>query len=331
MESLAVRIVDAVPTAIGPILVRDRCGRAEVVDAVVAECRRRGLEPVVEHVDNTRLRALIASAPVEALARWDVDRQHDTARVSAVISLGGWPLNTDGLPMLALETWSAAVGRTEAALEARRVAMVVVAVPTADVAAATGMPLNELDAYVFPGLALTGAALRDTVAPVIDALNAGSTVALHTSAGVLTTQRGARPLLVDDGVIDASDIAAGATVSNLPAGSVYWTVVEGETRGDVLLADGTALRFDDTGRVRDGVHAGERVAHIGIATNPLVTRTIGWTIVDEHRPGAVFLSLGENRYMGGDNESSTNIDLLPVSPTVQVGNVTIVDNGRLVV
>ena len=166
---------------------------------------------------------------------------------------------------------------------------------------------------------------------MIDALSAGSTVELHTSAGVLTTHRGARPLLVDDGVIDASDIAAGATVSNLPAGSVYWTVVEGETRGDVLLVDGTVLRFDDSGRVRDGVHAGERVAHMGIATNPLVTRTIGWTIVDEHRPGAVFLSLGENRYMGGDNESSTNIDLLPVSPTVQVGNVTIVDNGRLVV
>ena len=162
MESLAVRIVDAVPTATGPVLVRDRCGRVELVDAVVAECRRRGLEPVVEHVDNARLRALIASTPVEALASWDVDRQHDTARVSAVISLGGWPLNTDGLPRLALETWSAAAGRTEAAIEARRVPMVVVAVPTADVAAATGMPLNELDACVFPSSALDGAALRDT-------------------------------------------------------------------------------------------------------------------------------------------------------------------------
>jgi len=330
MESLAARIVDAVPTAIGAILVRDRCGRFELVDAVVAECVRRGLEPVVEHVDNARLLALIASTPVEALARWDVDRQHDTARVSAVISLGGWPLNTYRLPSLALEAWSAAVGRSEAAMEARRVPMVVVAVPTAEAAAATGTPLSELDAYVLPSLELSVAALRDTIAPLIDALNVGSTVELHTAAGTLTTQRGARPLLVDDGVIDASDIAAGATVSNLPAGSVYWTVVEGETRGDVLLGDGSVLRFDDTGRVRDGVHAGERVAHIGIATNPLITRTIGWTIVDEHRPGAVFLALGENRYMGGENESSINIDLLPASPTVKVGNVTMVDNGRLV-
>ena len=331
MESLAARIVDAVPTAIGPVLVRDRCGRVEIVDAVVAECRRRGLEPVVEQVDNARLRALIASLPVEALARWDVDRQHDTARVSAVISLGGWPLNTGGLPSLALETWSAAVGRTEGAMEARRVPTVVVAVPTADVAAATGMPLSELDAYVLPSLALPGAAVRGSIAPLIDVLTVASTVELHTSAGVLTTQCGARPLLVDDGVIDASDITAGATVSNLPAGSVYWTVVESEIRGDVLLGDGTVLRFDDTGRVCDGVYAGERVAHIGIATNPLVTRTIGWTIIDEHRPGAVFLALGENRYMGGDNESSINIDLLPASPTVTVGNVTIVDNGRLAV
>jgi leucyl aminopeptidase (aminopeptidase T) len=335
MDSLAARIVDAVPTAIGPILVRDRCGRAEIVDAVVAdavvaECLRRGMEPVVEHVDNARLRALIASTPVDALARWDRDRQLDTGRVSAAISLGGWPLSTDGLPPQSLDAWRAAAGRTETALEDRRVPMVVVAVATADVAAALNMTLCDLDEYVLPGLALTSADLGRTIAPVIDALAAGPTIELQTAAGVLIARRGSRPLLVDDGVIDAADLAIGATVSNLPAGSVYWTVIEGETRGDVLLGDGSVLRFDEDGRVREGTFAGERVAHIGIATNPLVTRTIGWTIVDEHRPGAVFLALGENRYMGGENESAINVDLLPASPTLKGGNVTIVDDGRLV-
>ena len=91
------------------------------------------------------------------------------------------------------------------------------------------------------------------------------------------------------------------------------------------------LRFDADGRVADGRYAGERVSHLGIAANPLVTATIGWTIVDEHRPGALFLALGENRYMGGDNESAINVDLLPASPTVRVGGVALVDRGVLVV
>jgi len=103
MEALAARIVDAVPTARGSILVRDRCGRVEVVEAVVAECRRRGLEPAIERVDNERLRALITETPVEELARWDVDRHAETQRISALISLGGWPLNVDGLPPAALD------------------------------------------------------------------------------------------------------------------------------------------------------------------------------------------------------------------------------------
>jgi len=329
MEALAARIVDAVPTARGSILVRDRCGRVEVVEAVVAECRRRGLEPAIERVDNERLRALITETPVEELARWDADRHAESQRISALISLGGWPLNVDGLPPAALEAWAAAVGRAEAAIERRRVPTVVVAVPTAAVAAALGMSLAELDRSVLPSVGMSAADLCGTVAPLIESLVAGSAVELRTAAGVVTVQRGTRPLLVDDGVIDAADVAAGATVSNLPAGSVYWTVIEGETRGDVVLDDGSVLRFGDDGRVLDGPYAGERVAHLGIASNPLVTRTIGWTIVDEHRPGAVFLALGENRYMGGSNESSINVDLLPASPTLMAGDTTIVADGRL--
>jgi hypothetical protein len=106
-------------------------------------------------------------------------------------------------------------------------------------------------------------------------------------------------------------------------------VLEDRTRGEVELVDGSTLRFDDEGRVVDGTWGGERVSHLGIARNPAVTGTIGWTIVDQHRPGAVFLALGENRYMGGENESAINVDLMLASPTVVAGGITLVDNGSL--
>jgi leucyl aminopeptidase (aminopeptidase T) len=124
-------------------------------------------------------------------------------------------------------------------------------------------------------------------------------------------------------------LRAGATVSNLPAGSVYWTVVEESTRGDVRLTNGSVLGFDAEGRVTEGPYTGERISHLGIATNSAVGRTTGWTFVDQHRAGTVFLALGENRYMGGHNSSAINVDLLPAEPTLLADGSVVVDRGRL--
>ena len=90
------------------------------------------------------------------------------------------------------------------------------------------------------------------------------------------------------------------------------------------------LEFGTDGRVTTGEYARERVSHLGIATNPMVSSSIGWTIVDEHRRGAVFLALGENRDLGGENASSINVDLLPAAPTLLVGGTVVVAQGRVV-
>lgn len=222
------------------------------------------------------------------------------------------------------------MGRVEAVIDRRRVPTVVVAVPTEDVATNLGLRIEELEAHVMPGVLLTASELRAATDGVVSMLARGSSIELRTPVGSLFVERGTRPLLVDDGVIDAADIQLGATVSNLPAGSVYWTVLEDATRGRVELLDGIVLEFGADGRVTTGEYAGERVSHLGIATNPLVSGSIGWTIVDEHRPGAVVLALGENRYLGGANASEINVDLLPASPTVLVGEASIVADGELV-
>lgn len=309
---------------------RDRCGRSDIVDAVVDECRTRGLNPVVENVSNDYLREVIGSASPAELARWDLERAELTPTVNGLIVLGGWLADLAGLPADSVEAWAGGVARVERALEQRNVPTVVVAVPTAYVAERLGIGLVELEARVWPGLLMSSLSLKDRVAPLVSALEATPRVEVTTAAGTLTVERGRRSLMIDDGMVDRVDIACGAVVSNLPAGSLYWTVVEDATRGQIELADGTVLRFDDLGRVVDGNFAGERISHLGIAANPLVTGTIGWTIVDEHRAGALFLALGENRYMGGENASAINVDLMPASPTVVVGGVTLVDNGNLV-
>ncbi len=78
-------------------------------------------------------------------------------------------------------------------------------------------------------------------------------------------------------------------------------------------------------------HSGEprRVAHIGIGLNPALHRPIGWTLVDEHIMGGMFISMGENRYMGGQNESSLNVDYFIRSPTFLAGGNCIVRGGNI--
>ena len=330
MRVIAQRVVDALPTVTGIVLVRDRCGRADIVDLVVDECRMRGLDADVEHVSNDRLREMIGSGSPVELARWDLERADRTPAVNGLIVLGGWPADLAGLPTESVQAWAAAAGRVERALEKRNVPTVVVAVPTEYVAERLGVSLAELEARVLPGLLASSTSLSDSAAPFVDALRAHSRVDVMTAAGTLVVDRGQRPLMIDDGVVDPADIARGAVVSNLPAGSLYWTAIEDATRGEIELTDGTVLRFDNGGRVVAGDYVSERISHLGVAINPLVTGTIGWTIVDEHRPGAVFLALGENRYMGGENESRINVDLIPASPTVVVGGITLVKDGVLV-
>jgi hypothetical protein len=300
-----------------------------VVDAVLHECRARGLDPIVEHVSNARLREILGSTPAEELALWDVGRIDVARNVTGMIVLGGWLADLSGLPEARVEVWLAAVRRVELEMEQRDVPTVVVAVPTDDIARQLGLTPAELEARVIPGVLMTSTELAAGLAPLVGALESAPHVEVTTAAGTLRVERGDRPVMTDDGMVDAVDIGRGAVVSNLPAGSLYWTVLEDRTRGKVELVDGSRLRFDDEGRVVDGVWAGERVSHLGIARNTAVTGSIGWTIVDQHRPGAVFLALGENRYMGGENESPINVDLIPATPTVVAGGITLVENGIL--
>ena len=73
------------------------------------------------------------------------------------------------------------------------------------------------------------------------------------------------------------------------------------------------------------------MSHIGIGLNPYLHHPTGWTIVDEHIHGAVFIALGENRYMGGQNESSLNVDYALGGVSLEVDGRTIVSQGKVIV
>jgi hypothetical protein len=58
--------------------------------------------------------------------------------------------------------------------------------------------------------------------------------------------------------------------------------------------------------------------------NPDLHAPIGWTLVDEHVAGTIFLALGENRYMGGHNASSLNIDFCTAPASIRADDRPVV-------
>ncbi len=269
-------------------------------------------------------------------------------QVDRVVSLSG------GVPDFALaapETlaaWQQMDEELTAIEEARQLPILVVAVPAMPRARRLGITPEALETHVMPALLLDVIASRTLIDRALEAV-AGSHIVVGTGDGCeLHLYHGDRHWHGDDGVIDDADRRRQAIVSNLPAGSVYTTVLEERTHGNLYLpaapgAVEVTLHFEagrivamDAAQGADALaawldsHSGEprRVSHIGIGLNPHLRTPIGWTLVDEHIAGALFLALGENRYMGGQNASSLNHDFALVGASLWVDGRAVVRSGE---
>ena len=332
------------------VLVMDHAGRDDLLRKVLLNVELAGATPLPEIAPPDHIAKVLFAAETEHIAAMDKHRQAWMQQCDRIIVLSGGWLDLKDAPAENIAAWSDAQARLSVIEEAKRTPHIVVAVPNETFAQQLGVTLDELerilhDPIVAPLLDLQNAALRIQHKLKGDAitLRTGQNCALHM-------QHGSRPVLMDDGYIDDNDRAQGAVVSNLPAGSVYTTVLEDSAEGALFLpvaggARDVKMHFS-TGRVVkieaasgadeveamfDG-HAGDsrRISHIGIGANPHLRKPIGWTLVDEHVWGALFIAFGENRYMGGQNESELNEDFALHDASMDVDGVPLLRNGRIV-
>lgn len=347
--SIARRVVQAAGVRAGEVvLIR---GAGAVLEEVSLAVEAVGATPLPEIAHALYLRDRLMRVDPAHLATWDQHRAIWMRRVDRRISLTGGPADLTGVPAPALQAWEDAVARLVSLEEERAVPVLMVAVPDPAQAEILGMTAADLEAVILPALAVPSRKLRSEIERALAVVQGASTLTVRTGeSGELLLSLGDRRWLSDDGLITETDVAAGAGVSNLPAGSIYTTVVEEATEGVLWLpqagpaADAT-LRFE-AGRVveiqaREGAaaldalldrHGGEsrRVSHVGIGLNPALRRPVGWTLVDENAHGAVFIALGENRYMGGQNASSLNIDFCISGATVMADDRVVVKGGVLI-
>lgn len=332
------------------VQVRDHAGRQEVLMEALLAIEQAGAMPLPELTPPDYLERLWASAPLEYLEKWDQHRRRWMQEIDRVLVITSQISSREMEPGEGFAAWEKAVTRLTELEESRRLPVLLVAIPTEKGAKDLGLSLEGLEAILLPSMAAAQEQLQAEIERALAIARRGRLFSLQTGDGcTLYLNQGDRRWLTDDGVIDAADRAQGAVVSNLPAGSIYTTVLETETSGELFLpkagpAKYVTLRFAN-GRVveidgESGVealqkfldsHSGEprRVGHIGIGLNPLLEWALGWTLIDEHVRGHMFICLGENRYMGGQNRSSLNIDFAIPGATLVVENRMIASQGKI--
>lgn len=343
------RIVSGLGVQRGELVaVRDNVGRLEVLLEVLLEIELRGATPLVQHVPPDYMRRFLSQVPPDILSEWDQHRAAWAEQQDRVLVLTSTEPGFEGVPRASLRVWQEAVARLTELEEQRPRPYLLVAIPTAARAAQLDMSEDELEAILLPALAASTRELQGEIERALALARGGGQMVLHSGEGhVLRLEQGDRPWLSDDGYIDRADRQRGASASDLPAGAIYTTVIEEETEGSVWLPEAggardAVLTFRG-GRVEEieaasGAaalralferHSGEprRVSHIGVGLNPYLHEPIGWTLVDAHVHGQVFIAFGENRYMGGKNASSLGIEFALPGATLEVGERAVVAKG----
>lgn len=350
-KKIAGRMVQGLNVQPGELIdIRDGCGDPEILMETALAVERAGATPLVQLFSPKYIERLWQEVPLPFLEKWDTHRLQWMHKVDRVLVLGGARADPGSGAPGALAAWDRAQYRLGLIEEARRLPYLVAALPDTKRAEQLGLSVNVLKEILLPALEVSISELQVETARILAQVSQAREIVITTGENYrLYLEHGEREWLVDDGLIDEIDRQKGAVVSNLPAGSVYTTVLEEKTCGDLWLpqvgpARQVLLHFSG-GRIRlikaaSGAdlleaeldrHSGEprRISHIGLGLNPRLRQPAGWVIVDEHVHGAVFLALGENRYMGGLNESSLNADYLLEAASLAVDGLVVVSRGSV--
>ncbi len=333
------RVVQGVDARVGELIqVRDLAGRYDILTEVMLAVEEVGAVPMPSIMPARYLERLWMTAPLAHLSNWDRHRDQFLGNAHRVITLSGDRPDFANADRNSLDAWSSAEERLTAIEEEHQLPVLMAAVPTHKRAYMLGVNLEQLDAHVLAALTVPATTLKDEIDRMLAIVQPAQQLTLRTGEGCeLTLTQGGRPWQSDDGFIDQHDRAAGAIVSNLPAGSIATSVLEPASSGTLFLpmlngvknvtlhiTAGRVSKIDSASMAElakltswfDG-HSGEsrRVGHLSIGLNPALTGAIGWSQLDQKVQGRICIGLGDNAHLGGDNSSTLAVTVVLANTT----------------
>src|SRR5215217_5651561 len=236
-QKIADRMVQGLGVQPGELIeLRDGSGDPAVLHEASLAIERSGATPLIRLDSAEYVERVLSEAPLSYLTAWDQYRQAWMKQVDRILVLTGAGSDFRLAPPAAVDAWRHAQSRLTALEEERHLPYLLVAIPTARRAQQLNMVQQDLEEILLPALAASAEELRDEIERVQTRAGRGQAITIHTDNNhVLHLEHGDRLWLSDDGWIDELDRTQGAIVSNLPAGSMYTTVLEEKTHGSLWL------------------------------------------------------------------------------------------------
>jgi len=328
-------------------------------ELIALECSKVGASPIVSVESDWYIHQLLSETPIEFLTKTAKHMLALIRNCDVIITVAMERKNPAALSDLPEERLTAyRIGRKpwiDVVYDGQR-RWVGTDFPTKEQAAAYGLDFRVLHDVYWRAMAADHEALTQRASKVAQTLRKAGKVHVTSAKGTdVAVDFQGRMIYIDDGVIDEADVAAGRPFANLPAGEVCVAPLEDRTDGRVIfdLAFYRGNKIEDleveftAGTIRpvkatrgleifDQVLESsqgdkDKIGELGIGLNPEIKEVIGFALLDEKVMGTAHLAIGDNRFIGGVNDSDLHWDLVIHSPTIVAGKTLLMENGHLCV
>lgn len=324
---------------------------------VEEECWRRGAYTIARRYSSSRSRLRYELTPKESLEEMDPLGKALAETMDARMFIGededpSWSEGVAEKVKLTAPTRQ----KLYEIMDGRGVRWVYFGWPVAGAAKAYGLTVARFREIFFNSIKMSfSKELKDLCKYYKAALSGKEKVWIKSDDTDLKLSIKGRPVIVDDGVISKEDVEVGDTGLNIPAGEVFIAPLETSAEGyitfPVVVVPGfgriEALRLtfskgkvvgfeaaDGKERFRKFLEANtgekDRIAELGIGTNPGAEFTNGSIIVDEKIYKTLHIAIGNNTgSYHGTNKASSHLDMIKdmAKGTLTVDGKVVMKNG----
>ena len=330
----------------------------DLAEAFSMECKRAGAHTLVEFSSDDMWYESVTALPLDYLETPDPFDLALAGIATAIIFISG-PENPEGQSRVQAERW-VALSRSERQhyeriLERKvRMAKIMLGYVTPQRAKTYGFNYQEWKRSVVESTDVEYQEMQKLGRKLASIIEKSREVKItDPDATDLSFSLDDRKAYVYDGVIDDEDIEMGAIFAELPGGTVAVALNEASANG-VLTSN---ISFPSVGRVIERISldfrngkieslAGgknievaqsqwekatgdkDKIGSLALGLNPRAE--LGY-IDNSIVLGTASIGIGDNKELGGNNESNWNLSVTLAKPTVQLDGRTIIKQGKIMV
>ncbi|MFX0091045.1 MAG: aminopeptidase [Candidatus Hodarchaeota archaeon] len=300
-----------------------------------------GKKPFIQIIDDTYYKGLATEIPPSNIRFSNIERQ----AIEAADLIVWFSPYQDSAPKMPLEQEKAIqLWEKEQELACRKKKILWMTYPSKKEVQTTSLSLNILEEKFLSALTVPSQKIKTIGTPLLEKMQTAEEIEVKTSSYELVLNVKNRKVELSSGYF-----APDSDELYLPAGEVCVAPLETGTDGKIVFNHPTwgihhlFLEFE-RGQVVD-FHAkkGEKIfkrfletatgnpeviAEFAFGINP-ACKPMGWFLLDEIALGTIHLAIGENRHLGGINESSLHKDFISKEASVCIDAEQVMHLGKL--